>query len=137
MKKLIILIISSVFILSCTKETDTVQFQKNNILLNDNLSTSKIKQKVNSVTVTAEFDSKTGQVSLKSDNKKQPVTFVRYQSYKGPSLTLNSSIGFGKYIGPFVVSNYSAITSKTNYLINLQVKTSNGTNYEFLFEGVR
>lgn len=137
MKKLIILLSSVVLFSSCTKENDAIQFRKNNILLNDNLVSSKIKQEVNGLTLISELNRKTGNVTITSTKKKLPVLFVRYQSYKGNDLVLNSSINFGRYLGPFVISNYSSIPKESKYMVNVQVRTTTGSNFEFLFDGTK
>ena len=137
MRKLIILLFASIFSFSCTKESESVQFRKSNILLNDQEYSSKIKQKVNDLTLIGEFNSKTGEFTLTSNEKILPLLFVRYQSYKGKTLTLNSSTNFGKYISPFVVSNYSSVPFGSKYKVNVQVRTTTGSNFEFLYKGVK
>jgi uncharacterized protein YcfL len=134
MKKLIVLLVSSVLLFSCTKENETIQSQKNNILLNDDLISSKIKQTINGTTLVADFNPKTGQVSIVEEKNTQPVLMVRYQSYKGNNLVLNSSINFGTYIAPFVVLGYPSISKGSKYMVNIQVKTTFG-DYQFLFQG--
>jgi uncharacterized lipoprotein YajG len=134
MKKLIVLLVSSVLLFSCTKENETIQSKKNNVLLNDSLISSKNKQTVNGVTLVADFNQKTGQVSIFEKDNKQSLMMVRYQSYKGNNLTPNSSINFGSYVSPFVVLGYPSIPKGMKYMVNIQVKTTSG-DYQFIFQG--
>ena len=134
MKKLIVLLVSSVLLFSCNKENETIQSKKNNVLLNDALISSKIKQTVNGTTLIVDFNPRTGQVSIEEENNTQSTLMVRYQSYKGNNLSPNSSINFGKYISPFVVLGYPSISKGSKYMVNIQVKTTSG-DYQFLFQG--
>ncbi len=134
MKKLIVLLVSSVLLFSCTKENETIQSKKDNVLLNDLLVSSKNKQTVNGITLTAEFNQKTGQVSIFEKDNRQTEILVRYQSYKGNNLVPNSSINYGNYISPFVVLGYPSIPKGMKYMVNIQAKTISG-DFQFIFQG--
>lgn len=137
MKKLILLSLSlSILISSCKKETTTEFVLKNNILLNDHLVTSKIKQTNSGITLTAQFDPKTGVVTITPEKKNQTFVFVAYQSYKKVNnvYVLNSSINYGKHVSSFAVSMYSTIPVGTKHKLNLEARTPNGGYFNFIFE---
>lgn len=105
--------------------------------MNDNnLSSKKIKQTNSGITLTADFDPKTGVVSITPDKKNQTFVFVSYKSYKdvNGSYVLNSSINYGRHVASFVVSNYSSISVGTKHKLNLEAKTPNGGYFNFIFE---
>lgn len=110
--------------------------QKNNILLNDHLVTSKIKQTNSGITLTARFDPKTGVVTITPEKKNQTFVFVAYQSYKkvNNDYVLNSSINYGRHVSSFVVSMYSTIPVGTKHKLNLEARTPNGGYFNFIFE---
>jgi uncharacterized protein YcfL len=134
MKKVIVLLISSVLLFSCTKENKTIQSKKSNVLLNDSLISSKNKQTINGTTLVAEFNPKTGQILIVEEKNTSLDLMVRYQSYKGNNLVLNSNINYGNYISPFVVLGYPSIPRGMKYMVKIQVKTISG-DFQFIFQG--
>ena len=137
MKKLILLSLSlGILFSSCKKENMNEPTQKNNILLNDHLVTSTIKQTNSGMTLTAQFDPKTGVVTITPEKKNQTLVFVAYQSYKkvNDAYVLNSSINYGRHVSSFVVSMYSTIPVGTKHKLNLEARTPNGGYFNFIFE---
>ena len=136
MKKLILLSLSlGILFSSCEKENLNEPKKKNNILLNDHLVTSKIKQTSSGITLVARFDSKTGVVFITPEKKN--ITFsVAYQSYKkvNNAYVPSSSMNYGRYVGPFVVSMYPSIPVGTKQKLNLEARTPNGGYFNFIFE---
>ena len=137
MKKLILpLMFFATFFSSCEKNDLEVNQRKTNILLNDHLVTSNVKQTNQGLTLIASFNSKTGEVLISTSKKTNVTIFVSYKSYKktNKDYELNSSLNYGRYINSFVVSNYNSIPVGTKQKLDLEVRTSNGGYFNFIFE---
>lgn len=137
MKKLILpLMFFATFFSSCEKNDLEVNQRKTNILLNDHLVTSNVKQTNQGLTLIASFNSKTGEVLISPSKKTNVSIFVSYKSYKktNKEYELNSSLNYGRYINSFVVSNYNSIPVGTKQKLDLEVRTSNGGYFNFIFE---
>lgn len=124
------------FFSSCEKNDLEVNQRKTNILLNDHLVTSNVKQTNQGLTLIASFNSKTGEVLISTSKKTNVSIFVSYKSYKktNKDYELNSSLNYGRYINSFVVSNYNSIPVGTKQKLDLEVRTSNGGYFNFIFE---
>ena len=137
MKKLILpLMFFVTFFSSCEKSDLEISQRKTNILLNDHLVTSVIKQKNQGLELITSFNRKTGEVSISPSKKTNVSIFVSYKSYKkvNEDYVLNSSLNYGKYISKFVVSNYNSIPTGVKQKLDLEVRTSNGGYFNFIFE---
>ena len=140
MKKLILpFMFFATFFSSCEKNGLEKTKQKTNILLNDHLVTSKIKQTNSGLTLTSSFNPKTGEVVITPSKKTNVSIFVSYKSYKkvNEDFILNSNLNYGRYINSFVVSNYNLIPVGVKQKLDLEVRTSNGGYFNFIFEEKR
>lgn len=137
MKSIIIsFFLFSFLLVSCQKESiDTVSQKRKISLPSENIPSSKIKQTNLGTTLEASLNSKTGEVTISQIGKSQITIWVKYQSYKSVNgvLVPSSSINWGKYLNPFAVSNFSSITAGEKHKLDLEVKTSNGSNFIFNF----
>lgn len=129
--------ILSAVLSSCQKESTELVTSKKKIFAPDEIisSSTKIKQTNLGTTLEADLNSKTGEVTISSVGKSQITIWVKYQSHKSVNdvFVPNSSINWGKYTNPFVVSNFSSINPGTNHKLDLEVKTSSGSSFIFNF----